>query len=45
VGDFMSMVTGGKCEKFNKKHLGLLLEKKIGIKKREKVVATLALGS
>ncbi len=36
VGDFMNMVTRGKCERFKKKHLGLLLEKKDKSKKREK---------
>jgi len=37
VGDFMNMVTRGKCERFKKKHLGLLLEKKKGIKRGKKL--------
>jgi hypothetical protein len=33
VGDFTSMVTRGKCGKFKKKHLSLLLGKKNGNEK------------
>ncbi len=40
----MSMVTGGKCEKFNKKHLGLLLEKKNRNKKKGKSCCNPSLG-
>jgi hypothetical protein len=37
TGDFMNMVTRGKCERFKKKHLGLLLEKRNRSKKGKKV--------
>jgi hypothetical protein len=37
VGDFMSVVTGGKCGRFKKRHLGLLLGKKKRVKKGKKL--------
>jgi hypothetical protein len=36
VGDFMSMVIGNNYGRFKNKHLGLLLKKKIGVKKGRK---------